>query len=338
MRQIIPAWCALGVLIGPGLAGGARPAEAAGAREETLLALAQASGRIFVGTARRVHYQRDPRSGLVYTHVTFDRVTLIKGRPPGPGAPLVLQVAGGVDEGDTLVQVAGIPQFQAGERYVVFQKAGPWTFCPLTGWDQGCYHLVRRKAALGARRAARGGDDGSTANRFADYRAERRAPSAQSRSEATTWVVLDARDTPILGVRGGRLQRPRPRGGAPVPGGGAPMPGQDRMSMFGAAIPGARPGLSGDDDAVRLHDPAGGAGMAPPVGEAPPAITRYVGRKRASTTVTRRPTRPPAGAMSAAAFLAEVRSAAAETASRRSLPIEDAPSPLRTRAVSTSER
>lgn len=301
MRQIIPAWCALGVLIGPGLAGGAGPAEAAGAREETLLALAQASGRIFVGTARRVHYQRDARSGLIYTHVTFDRVTLIKGRPPGSGAPLVLQVAGGVDEGDTLVQVAGIPHFQAGERYLVFQKAGPWTFCPLTGWDQGCYHLVR----------------------------------SPDRSE---WAVLDASDTPILGVRGGRLQRPRPRGGAPVSGGGAPMPGQNRMSMFGAAIPGARPGSSGDDDAVRLHDPAGGAGMAPPVGEAPPAITRYVGRKRASTAVTRHSQRPPAGAMSAAAFLAEVRRAAAETASRRPLWIEDAPSPPRTRTVSTPGR
>jgi hypothetical protein len=138
-------------------------------------------------------------------------------------------------------------------------------------------------------------------------------------------------------VRGGRLQRPRPRGAAPARSGG-PMSGQDRMSMFGAAVPGARPGGSGDDDALRLHDPSGGAGMAPPVGEAPPAITRYVGRRRASTTVTRHPMRPPAGAMSAAAFLAEVRSAAAETASRRPLPIEDAPSPLRTRAVSTSER
>jgi hypothetical protein len=336
MRQMIPAWCALGVLIWPGLVGGARPAEAAGAREETLLALAQASGRIFVGTARRVHYQRDARSGLVYTHVTFDRVTLIKGRPPGPGAPLVLQVAGGVDEGDTLVQVAGIPHFQAGERYVVFQKAGPWTFCPLTGWDQGCYHLVRSAQCAVRGRGGRKPIRQPASQRLC--RTAHRAPRTAHGSEATTWVVLDASDTPILGVRGGRLQRPRPRGGVPVSGGGAPMPGQNRMSMFGAAIPGARPGSSDDDDAVRLHDPAGGAGMPPPVGEATPAITRYVGRKRASTTVTRHSQRPPAGAMSAAAFLAEVRRAAAETASRRPLLIEDAPSPPRTRTVSTPER
>jgi hypothetical protein len=334
MRSIIPAWCAVGALIWPGFVGAGRPAEAASARKETLPALAQASGRIFVGTVRRIQYQRDARSGLIYTHVSFDKLTFIKGRPPATGAAIVLRLAGGLDEGDTLVHVAGIPRFQLGERYVLFQKAGPWTFCPLTGWDQGCYHLVR-----GARCPVPGpakAPASRLAKRLAPASAGHRAPGTGHGSEATTWVVLDANDAPVLGVRDGRLQRPRPRAGSAM-GSGRPAAGRDRLSLFGAAVPGSRPGWSGEPDAIRIHDLADtpGGSMAPRAGEAPPAITRYVGRKRTASNAGRRPTPPPAGAMSATAFLAEIRRAAASTASRRTARIEEAPSPLRTRAVST---
>jgi hypothetical protein len=89
-----------------------------------------------------------------------------------------------------------------------------------------------------------------------------------------------------------------------------------------------------------MHDLAGGPGdvTAPPVGEAPPTITRYVGRKRPSSTIVRRSAQPRAGAMSATAFLAEVRRAAAATTSRRPATIEETPSSLRTRAMSGPER
>src|SRR5262249_60964409 len=50
------------------------------------------------------------------------------------------------------------------------------------------------------------------------------------------------------------------------------------MSMFGAGVPGARPRWAADLDAARLRELASDPERASRAEEAPPAITRYVGK------------------------------------------------------------
>lgn len=247
MRSAIPSGCVLGVLIVAGVAGASTPGEL------SLRALARQSEQVFVGTARQVQYQRDPRSGMVFTHVTFGELRWLKGpsrRPDGPEG-LRLRVAGGRDHDGSYLKVSGVPTFHTGERYVVFQRARGATFAPIAGGDQGCFRL-----ALDRRRGIR--------------------------------VVLDARNRPVLAVREGRIERPRPAAS------------EERTSLFGAAVPGA-----GGASHVEAGEPAGSfrdPGISP-------TLTRYVG------TAARRAATPAASdallsrAMPAATFLGSVRAA-----------------------------
>jgi hypothetical protein len=201
MRSKIPSACVLGVLAAAGVAG------ASEAGELSLPALAQQAARIFVGTAREIRYERDPRTGALQTRISFTGVEILKGPGIERGAPrqLSLRVAGGRDADGSYVQAAGTPRFHPGERYVLFQSASPAGSSPLVAGDQGCFRLARR-------------GDGSR-------------------------VVLDTGDRPVVAVRGGRILRPRPEAslerhdlfGATLPragdGGSVPSEGSD---PFGA--------------------------------------------------------------------------------------------------------
>jgi hypothetical protein len=118
-------------------------AEAVTARDRTVPALTRAAERIFVGTVRRLRYEPGRGDGLVYTHVTFGDLTFLKDRTGARQPNLVVRVPGGRDVDGTRVQVAGVPRFRLGERVLVFEKSGPATFCPLVGWEQGCFRLAR---------------------------------------------------------------------------------------------------------------------------------------------------------------------------------------------------
>jgi len=248
MRSSIPALWALGVVLGSGLAGRSSAAEL------SLPALTRQADRIYAGTVRETRSHRDPGSGLVFTDVRFGDLEVLKlgqgagGRGPGTA---VLRVAGGRDIDGTFVQVSGVPRFLKGERYLVFEKQGAGTFCPLVGWEDGCFRLAR---------------DGARGR-----------------------VVLDARDTPVVALRGGRIERPRPPRSA------------ETQNLFSAAVPGAQ----------KLRRAGGGPLTADPASRSsggPPEITRYTGAAGRRMATAARPA-PPRGAMPAAAFLAAVRRA-----------------------------
>jgi hypothetical protein len=245
MQFTIPARWAAGVVLGASLA------TAGNAAELSLPALARQADRVFVGTVQETRFQREAGSGLIFTKVRFGELEVLKGRVEGGSGreTLSLRLAGGRDRDGTFVQVSGVPRFHTGERYLVFEKQGAGSFCPLVGWDQGCYRL------------AKGGPRGR--------------------------VVMDASGTPVVAIRDGRIERPRPPREA------------ETHSLLGAAVPGAE---------TRHRRPEGPLSCDLPLPE--PAVTRYTGAagRRMATT---RPT-PAAGAMPASAFLAEVRRALAK--------------------------
>lgn len=147
-----------------------------------------------------------------------------------------LRVAGGRDSDGTFVQVDGVPRFHKGERYLIFEKQGAGNICPLVGWDQGCYRLAR---------------DGNRGR-----------------------VVMDGRDAPILGLRDGRIERPRPPRAS------------EAQNLFGAAVP----------------------SVSRPSAVASPEVTRYTGSAGRRMAHAARPA-VPRGAMPAADFLGALRRA-----------------------------
>jgi hypothetical protein len=93
---------------------------------------------VFVGTVATVESRwSDPQRQAIETVVTFTDLTWLRG---GPQAEVVLHFAGG--ERDGLHEaVAGVPEFAAGERRVVFARNGHFV-SPIVGFNQGLFRVV----------------------------------------------------------------------------------------------------------------------------------------------------------------------------------------------------
>lgn len=73
------------------------------------------------------------------TKVTFNVNQALKGNP---GATFTLEFLGGT-VGEQSLTVEGVPQFQPGERYIIFAESpDKAVVCPILGLDQGALHVV----------------------------------------------------------------------------------------------------------------------------------------------------------------------------------------------------
>jgi hypothetical protein len=93
---------------------------------------------VLVGTARSQKVvEGGPPQNLLFTDVTFDGLTVLKGRVEGK--TVTLRFAGGVGK-DRRVVVVGVPRFVTGRRYVLFVNPAAG-LCPTVGWWHGLYRL-----------------------------------------------------------------------------------------------------------------------------------------------------------------------------------------------------
>lgn len=99
---------------------------------------------IFIGQVidRRSTYLPGPDRAIV-TDVTFDVLRVLKG---ASGLRTKLTFLGGTVGRETLV-IEGMPQFQIGERDVLFVGADRMAASPLVGFSQGRYRVVRDPAS-----------------------------------------------------------------------------------------------------------------------------------------------------------------------------------------------
>lgn len=104
------------------------------------------------GTVTEVRTEEfdSPQGRGVRTLVTLQVERTLKGTP---GATLTLSVLGGT-VGRRTLGIAGMPQFQVGQREIVFVAENGRVFCPLIGIGHGRYHL-RADAATGREYVAR---------------------------------------------------------------------------------------------------------------------------------------------------------------------------------------
>jgi hypothetical protein len=73
------------------------------------------------------------------TKVTFQVNQALKG---SPGSTFTLEFLGGT-AGEQSLTVEGVPQFQPGERYVIFSESpDKAVVCPILGLDQGALRVV----------------------------------------------------------------------------------------------------------------------------------------------------------------------------------------------------
>ncbi len=101
---------------------------------------------IVVGTVRAVESRRMATApSLFETRVTLAVDEVVAGAAPGE---LTLRLAGG-EVGAIRQSIDGMPEFAAGERYVVFleREQDPPLVSPIVGFNQGLYRVARLDGA-----------------------------------------------------------------------------------------------------------------------------------------------------------------------------------------------
>ena len=105
--------------------------------------MAVAADQIFTGAVVGVTSQLNARRTSIYTFVTIEVETYLKGGRGG--SLLTLRVLGGEAEGYRLV-VAGTPSFRMGEEVLVFAHGGAGRIPSVLGLASGKFTLERDEA------------------------------------------------------------------------------------------------------------------------------------------------------------------------------------------------
>ncbi len=116
----------------------AAPASATTVAPVSLAELSVAADLVVEGWVAAVESRDEP--GGIFTYVTLDGLRVLHGSHPSPA--LKLRFAGGEVAG-AAQHIAGMPSFLVGERVLLFVRGNGTRLCPLVGWQQGRFDVVR---------------------------------------------------------------------------------------------------------------------------------------------------------------------------------------------------
>lgn len=85
------------------------------------------------------------QGSIIVSTVQFIPLAIYKGDVP---AVVKLEFPGG-KIGDVEMKVAGIPEFQVGQEYVLFVSGDQSRVCPVVGWSEGSLKVERQASAAG---------------------------------------------------------------------------------------------------------------------------------------------------------------------------------------------
>jgi hypothetical protein len=102
---------------------------------------------IFLGVVTRVDYRMSTLRTSAdakwpHTFVTFQTEKILKGKHTGLSNLFTLRLTGGVDLNGRFLRLEGCPDFDIGERVVLFVRRNERAFCPVAGWGQGRFRIV----------------------------------------------------------------------------------------------------------------------------------------------------------------------------------------------------
>lgn len=123
------------------------PARASTAPTLTLPQMLEQADLVFAGVVVSIETRSSTvlESGdvvLPHSFVTFRIEELVKGKSSS-GDMITLRFIGGQDDSGRILSVAGVPEFELGDRDVLFVQKNGERMCPLLGWDQGRMRLVK---------------------------------------------------------------------------------------------------------------------------------------------------------------------------------------------------
>jgi hypothetical protein len=110
--------------------------------------LVKGADMIFAGQVVRVDYRKAGfrtilDAPLPHTFVTFQVETLLKGKYTGTSNQFTMRLLGGPDTASArFMTVEGCPDFDIGERGIIFVRRNERSICPITGWGQGRFRIV----------------------------------------------------------------------------------------------------------------------------------------------------------------------------------------------------
>jgi len=95
---------------------------------------------VFVGTVIDITSEwADPDKSRIYTYVAFDNLEIIAG--DYQNSSLTVRFSGG-EMDDVKILYAGVPQFNLGERNLIFLSGNYIELCPVVGWIQGRFRVL----------------------------------------------------------------------------------------------------------------------------------------------------------------------------------------------------
>jgi hypothetical protein len=115
-------------------------------RKRSFNDLTRDSQMIAVGRVESVESHPTSDHLYAYTYVTVGELDVLKGTYREPS--IALRMAGGPLGDGRVLHVADIPQFQPGEKVVLFVTGNGRNLCPLVGWGQGLLR-VETDAGIG---------------------------------------------------------------------------------------------------------------------------------------------------------------------------------------------
>lgn len=108
--------------------------------EKSFSSLVQDAEVIAVGTVTAIETEWDAQKEAPFTLVTFSDLEVLKGDESQ--TEITLHFLGGPTPDGLIMQIAGVPQFTLGERYVIFCIGNQHHAVPLVGLWQGVYRVV----------------------------------------------------------------------------------------------------------------------------------------------------------------------------------------------------
>lgn len=99
---------------------------------------------VFGGIVTSVESRRDEDGDAIHTYTTFSRVEWIVGGDASDSYTL-RQLGGCV--GRDCLKAGAMPRFEIGRRYVLFVRGNHRVVCPVLGWWQGGFEVVRENGA-----------------------------------------------------------------------------------------------------------------------------------------------------------------------------------------------
>ena len=109
--------------------------------------LVKSAELIFEGVVSDIQYRKsDVESktdkGIPHTFVTFKILKVFMGNPQNQDSITLRFIGGRGDEAEFL-HIGGIPKFDLEDHVILFVRGNGLLACPLVGWNQGCFRIIR---------------------------------------------------------------------------------------------------------------------------------------------------------------------------------------------------